>query len=485
MMSTTLEQGALLIDGEARAGAGAAQTIIEPATGATLAEITLASRADVDAAVAAALDGKWGRVGAADRSALLHRLADAIEGRADELTELEARNVGKAITSVRGEVRAAAGVLRYFASVPGAVEGRSNPIGGSLHSYSVKQPVGVCAQIVPWNYPLSMATAKIAPALAAGCSTVLKPDAQTPLSALLLARLALEAGLPPGVLNVVPGDGPGIGAYLVAHPGVDKVSFTGSTASGTEVMRSCADSIKRLTLELGGKSPSLVFADADLERAAAGCAWSVYGAAGQSCEARSRVLVERSVLDDFTGRFLDRAAKLRVGDPLEDATQIGSLISRAHRDRVHSFVEGALAAGAEVLRGGTIPAGDGAFYPPTAIADPDHGLDIERSEVFGPVATIVPFDDEADAIRLADDTRFGLMATIWTGDPARGPRIAGRLDSGTVGINMPFTSFPGVPFGGFKQSGFGREFGFDTLDDYLETKSVIMWTGRKSPIPID
>ncbi|MBS1886451.1 MAG: aldehyde dehydrogenase family protein [Actinobacteria bacterium] len=488
MTTAALDTAGVLVAGEAREGRGEEQTIFEPATGVEVTALRLASTADVDDAVraaAAALAGRWGRTSAPQRSRLLHGLADAIEADAEKLVEIETRNVGKAVTAVRGEVGAAAAVLRYYASVAGSIEGSANPIGGSLTAYTLRESVGVCGQIVPWNYPLSMAVAKVAPALAAGCSVVLKPDALTPLSALRLGRLALEAGIPPGALNVVPGDGPTIGGHLVAHPEVRKVSFTGSTATGAEVMKAGAPLVKRLTLELGGKSPSLVFADADLGEAVKGCVWSVYSAAGQSCEARSRVLVEREIHDEFLTRFVERAALLRVGDPLAEDTQIGSLISTRHRDRVHELVEAARDQGAQVHCGGEVPSGDGAFYPPTTISDPDHGLAIEQAEVFGPVATVVPFDGEDEAVRLANDVRYGLMATVWTGDPARGPRLARRIESGTIGVNMPYTSFPGVPFGGFKQSGFGREFALETLDDYLETKSVVLWTGKKSPTPID
>jgi aldehyde dehydrogenase (NAD+)/betaine-aldehyde dehydrogenase len=492
LMSSTadLDSGSagVFIGGEPRSGSGELQHIIEPATGQQLVAMRLASVDDVDAAVAAARDalaGRWGRTGAGGRSRLLHALASAIDDDAAGLANLESRNVGKPISAVQGEVKAAAATLRYFASVAASVEGRANPIGGSLLSYTLREPVGVCGQIVPWNYPLTMAAAKLAPALAAGCAVVLKPDMATPLSALRLGELAHAVGFPAGVVNVVPGDGANIGAHLVAHPDVDKVSFTGSTATGVEVMRSAAGTIKRVSLELGGKSPGIVFADADLEEAVPASVWSIYSAAGQSCEARSRIFVQRAVHDAFVERFVERAGRMRVGDPLDPETEIGSLISRQHRERVHGFVESAQAEGAHVHCGGTVPSGAGAFYEPTVIADPDHALSVEQDEVFGPVATIIPFDDEADVLRMANDVRYGLMATVWTGNPARGPRMASRLKAGTVGVNMPYTSFPGVPFGGYKQSGFGREFALATLDDYVETKSVILWTGSRSASPIN
>jgi aldehyde dehydrogenase (NAD+)/betaine-aldehyde dehydrogenase len=324
-----------------------------------------------------------------------------------------------------------------------------------------------------------MATWKLAPALAAGCAVVLKPDPATPLTALRVAELANEVGFPAGAINVVPGDGPTTGSYLVKHPGVDKVAFTGSTQTGSEIMRLASDPIKRLNLELGGKSPNIVFADADLEDAIPSAVWSIYYSAGQSCEARSRVLVERAVYDDFVSRFAEKAQGLKVGDPLDPETQMGSLISNDHRERVHGFVEQGREEGAEVVVGGQPTSGNGAFYPPTVLAQVDNKMTVAQEEIFGPVVTVIPFDDEADAIRIANDVRYGLMATVWTGDPARGHRIAARIKAGTVGINMPYTAFPGIPFGGYKQSGFGRELGLETLDLYLETKSVIVSTGAR------
>jgi aldehyde dehydrogenase (NAD+)/betaine-aldehyde dehydrogenase len=327
-----------------------------------------------------------------------------------------------------------------------------------------------------------MATWKLAPALAAGCSVVLKPDPQTPLTALRLAELAAEVGFPAGTINIVPADGPTGGAYLVRHPGVDKVAFTGSTKTGGEIMRLASDGIKRVTLELGGKSPNLIFADADLGSAIPSSVWSIYAAAGQSCEARSRVLVEQPLYDEFVSEFTEKSRAIKVGDPLDPETQMGSLISHAHRERVHGFVEQGREEGAKVILGGEPLDGKGAFYPPTVIAQVDNSMTVAQEEIFGPVVTVIPFEDEAEAIRIANDVRYGLMATVWTGDPGRGHRLAAKIKSGTVGINMPYTAFPGIPFGGYKQSGFGRELGLETLDLYLETKSVIVNT---SPKPIN
>ena len=457
--------------------------LYEPATGAPLAEVELATVEDVDRAVEAAraaLGGDWRKAGPTERSRLLHALADAVAANRDELAELESRNVGKAISSVKAELAQVVENFRFYASAIGSIAGRANPLGGSLLFYSLKEPVGVCGQIVPWNYPLMLATWKLAPALAAGCTVVLKPDPLTPLTALRLAELARQVGIPEGVVNVVPGDGPAVGAHLVRHPGVDKIAFTGSTATGAEVMRLAAEPLKRITLELGGKSPNIVFADANLEDAVASSAWAIFYSAGQSCEARSRLLVEASIYDEVVARITELAAKVKVGDPLDPATQMGSLISVAHRDKVHGFVS---AAAGEVTTGGAFGDEPGAFYPPTVIAVTDNSSEVAQEEVFGPVVVAIPFEDEADAVRLANDVRYGLMATVWTGDPARGHRIAQRLQAGTVGINMPYTAFPGIPFGGYKQSGFGRELGIETLDLYLETKSVITYTGSRPTNP--
>jgi acyl-CoA reductase-like NAD-dependent aldehyde dehydrogenase len=483
MAVVTKREYGLFINGEsAEAASGELRELIEPATGEPLATAAVAGEQDVDRAVEAAraaLDGPWAKTPPTERSRLLHALADALVANRKELAELEARNVGKAISSVKAELAQAVENFRFCGSAIASIGGRSNPIGGSLLFYSLKEPVGVCGQIVPWNYPLMMTTWKLAPALAAGCTIVLKPDSATPLSALRMAELATEVGFPPGAINVVSGPGPSVGAHIVRHPGIEKVAFTGSTATGAEIMRLASDGIKRLILELGGKSPNLVFADANLEDAIPSSVWSIYYSAGQSCEARSRVLVERSIYDDFVSRFAEAASSLKVGDPLEAETQVGSLISEEHRERVHGYVEAGREEGAEVITGGEPAEGKGAFYPPTVLAQVDNSMRVAQEEIFGPVVTVTPFEDEKDAVRIANDVRYGLMATVWTGDPARGHRLARRIKAGTVGINMPFTAFPGIPFGGYKQSGFGRELGLETLDAYLETKSVIVSTSPK------
>jgi acyl-CoA reductase-like NAD-dependent aldehyde dehydrogenase len=483
MAVTTEREYGLYINGElTEAAGGETRELVEPATGEPLATVAVGTEADVDRAVQAAraaLEGPWGKSPPNERSRLLHALADAIVANRKELAELEVRNVGKAISSVKAELAQAVENFRFYSSAIASIAGRSNPIGGSILFYSLKEPVGVAGQIVPWNYPLMMTTWKLAPALAAGCTVVLKPDSATPLSALRMAELAGEVGFPPGAVNIVPGPGPIVGAHLVRHPGVDKIAFTGSTSTGSEIMRMASDPIKRITLELGGKSPNVVFADADLADAIPSSVWSIYYSAGQSCEARSRILVEQSLYDDFVSAFADAAGKLAVGDPLDPETQIGSLISAEHREKVHGYVETGREEGAEVVAGGEPPDGKGAFYPPTVLAKVDNQMRVAQEEIFGPVVTVTAFEDEKDAVRIANDVKYGLMATVWTGDPARGHRLARQIKAGTVGINMPYTAFPGIPFGGYKQSGFGRELGLETLELYLETKSVLVSTSAR------
>jgi acyl-CoA reductase-like NAD-dependent aldehyde dehydrogenase len=486
MAIATSEYG-LFIGGElVEPASGEVRDLTEPATGAPLARAAMAGEADVDRAVEAArgaLDGAWGKTPPNERSRLLHALADAVVANRKELTELETRNVGKAITSVKGEVAVTAENFRWYASALGTIAGRSTPIGGSILAYTLKEPIGVCAQIVPWNYPIMMAAWKLAPALAAGCAVVLKPDPATPLTALRLGELSAEVGFPAGAINIVPGDGPTTGAHLVTHPGVDKVAFTGSTKTGSEIMRLCAEPVKRVSLELGGKSPNVVFADANLDDAVPSSVYAIYYSAGQSCDARSRVLVEKPLYDDFVSRFSETAARMQVGDPLDEETQMGSLISQAHREKVHGFVETGRGEGVEVVTGGEPSAGDGAFYPPTVLAGVENGMVVAQEEIFGPVVTVIPFEDEAEALRIANDVKYGLAATVWTRDPARGHRLARQIKSGVIGVNLPNTAFPGLPFGGYKQSGFGREGSLETLEMYMETKAVLVSTGAKPVNP--
>jgi len=480
----------LLIDGEFRdAAAGATFATFDPAHGGELATVARAAAADVDAAVSAArtaYDGAWAKTSPAKRARALNRLAQLLDERTDELAELESRNCGKAKSQCAAEIKVAVATLELFAGAAQHLYGRSHVVNPSVVSYTLREPVGVVGAIIPWNYPLMMAAWKVAPALATGNTMVLKPASATPLTALKLGELALEAGIPAGVLNVVPGPGGEVGETIAGHPGIDKVAFTGETSTGRRIAAVAAESLKRVSLELGGKSPNVVFADADLDAAVAGSVWAIYYSAGQSCEARSRILVQDEVYDAFASAFAEKARSLTVGDPLAAETQVGSLISRSHAERVRGFVATGLEDGGELLAGDGLSLGDGldpeAFVAPTVIGGVANASRIAQEEVFGPVVTLTRFTDEAEAVRFANDVRYGLAATVWTGDGARGHRIAQRIRSGAVGINTPFVAFPGVPFGGFKESGYGREQSIDALDLYTETKAVLQNT---SPKPIN
>ena len=355
-------------------------------------------------------------------------------------------------------------------------------------TYTLREPVGVVGAIIPWNYPFMMAAWKVAPALATGNTLVLKPASATPLTAIRLGELALEAGIPAGVLNVVPGPGAEVGEAMAAHPGIDKIAFTGETSTGRRIAETAAKTLKRVSLELGGKSPNIVFADADLDAAVIGSLWAIYYSAGQSCEARSRILVADEVYDAFASAFAEKAKSLTVGDPLLDDTKVGSLISRAHADKVRGFVEMGLEDGGELLAGDGLTLADGldadAFVAPTVIGGVTNDSRICQEEVFGPVVTLTRFADEKEAIGFANDVRYGLAATVWTGDAARGHRVAQRIRSGAVGINTPFVAFPGVPFGGFKESGYGREQSIEALDLYTETKAILQGTVAEDRQPV-
>ncbi len=481
----------LLINGELRdASAGATFPTFDPAHGGELATVAQAGTDDVDAAVAAArdaFDGAWAKTAPAKRARMLNRLAQLLDERTDELAELESRNNGKAKWQCAAEIKVAVSTLEFFAGTAQHLYGRSHIVNPAVVSYTLREPVGVVGAIIPWNYPLMMAAWKVAPALATGNTLVLKPASATPLTAIRLGELALEAGIPAGVLNVVPGPGAEVGEAMAAHPGIDKLAFTGETATGRRIAAVAAKTLKRVSLELGGKSPNVVFADADLEAAVIGSLWAIFYSAGQSCEARSRILVQDEVYDAFASAFAEKARALVVGDPLADDTKVGSLISRAHAEKVRGFVSVGLEDGGELLAGGAISLGDGldaeAFVAPTVIGGVKSDARIAQEEVFGPVVTLTRFADEKEAISFANDVRYGLAATVWTGDGARGHRVAQRIRSGAVGINTPFVAFPGVPFGGFKESGYGREQSLEALDLYTETKAVLQGTSPKPMNP--
>jgi acyl-CoA reductase-like NAD-dependent aldehyde dehydrogenase len=447
--------------------------VIEPATERVLAEVPPAGAEEVDAAVERAKRAfaDWRRVTPADRTRLLHRLADVLEDRVEELATLEARNVGKPIADARAELGMVVETFRYYAAAPERLTGKTIPVAGGV-DMTFREPLGVVGLIVPWNFPLTIASWKVAPALAAGNTVVLKPAALTPLTALELERLALEAGLPEGVVNVVAGPGSVCGARLVEHPDVAKIAFTGSTEVGRGIAEGAARQVKRVTLELGGKSANVVFADADLEAAAAAAPIAVFGNAGQDCCARSRILVERSVLDRFMAELERTTAELRVGDPLDPSTQMGPLISADQREKVASFVT----EDSPVAFRGSVPDGPGYWFPPTILAPVSNDDRAAREEIFGPVACVVPFADEPEAIELANDTIYGLSGSIWTRDGARALRVAREIDTGVLSINSNTSVRVATPFGGFKQSGVGRELGPDALEHYTELKNVFYAT---------
>jgi betaine-aldehyde dehydrogenase len=443
--------------------------VIEPATEQVMAELPRAGAAEVDAAVARAKAAypAWRAVAPPDRAAIIRGLADAIEERAEDLALIEARNAGKPIGDARGEIGMVVETFRFYAGAPERLLGQTIPVAGGV-DMTFREPLGVVGLIVPWNFPLVIATWKAAPALAAGNTIVLKPAELTPLSALELEKIALAAGLPEGVLNVVAGPGSVCGARLVEHPDVAKIAFTGSTEVGRGIAAGAAATIKRVTLELGGKSANIVFADADLEAAAAAAPGAVFGNAGQDCCARSRILVERSAVDDFLAALAPHVESLRVGDPLQEATQMGPLISAGQRDSVAGYVPD----DAPVAIRGSAPDGPGYWFAPTVLGPLSNSERAAREEIFGPVACVIPFEGEAEAIAIANETIYGLSGSIWSGDGGRALRVARAVEAGVLSINSNTSVRVSTPFGGFKQSGVGRELGPDALEHYTDVKNV-------------
>jgi acyl-CoA reductase-like NAD-dependent aldehyde dehydrogenase len=447
--------------------------VVEPATAEVMAEVPRAGVEETDAAVARAKQAfpDWRAVSPGDRAALLHDLADALDAAREDLARTEARNVGKPIGDARAEMQMVVETFRYYAGAPERLLGDTIPVPGGV-DMTFREPLGVVGLIVPWNFPLLIASWKVAPALAAGNTVVLKPAELTPLTALELDRIAVEAGIPEGVVNVVAGPGSVCGQRLVEHPDVAKIAFTGSTDVGRGIAESAAGTIKRVTLELGGKSANVIFADADLEAAAAAAPLAVFGNAGQDCCARSRILVERSALDRFMDALEEAVESMKVGDPLDEETEMGPLISEDQRQTVASYVNG----DAPVAIRGSAPQGPGFWFPPTVLCPVSNDDRAAREEIFGPVAAVIPFRDEREAVRLANDTIYGLSGSIWTRDGGKALRVARAMETGVISINSNTSVRVTTPFGGFKQSGVGRELGPHALEHYTEEKNVFYAT---------
>ncbi len=450
---------------------------MNPATGEVLAKVAEAESEDIDLAVKAARkafdEGPWSRMSASQRSRLIYKLADLMEENKVELAQLETLDNGKPYSETsKADVPLAVEHFRYFSGWATKIVGQTIPVQGNYFNYTRHEPVGVVGQIIPWNFPLLMAAWKLGAALATGCTVVLKPAENTPLSALYLAELIQEAGFPDGVVNIVPGYGPTAGQPLVDHPDIDKIAFTGSTKVGKSIMRSAADTLKRITLELGGKSPNIILPDADLTKAVPGALMGIMFNQGQVCCAGSRLYVQKKLYDNVMSDLVANTKKIKQGNGLEEGTTMGPLISSTQQSRVKGYIDKGIEEGAEVLTGGDIPFEKGYFVSPTIFADVNHSMTIAKEEIFGPVVAAMPFDDIDDLVEKANDSMYGLAAGVWTQDIKKAHYIAHKLKAGTVWVNTYNTFDAGSPFGGYKQSGLGREMGSYALDNYTEVKSV-------------
>jgi betaine-aldehyde dehydrogenase len=451
--------------------------VYDPSTEEVIAQVAASEAADVDRAVKAARaafdSGPWAQTTAQDRGRILFKLAEKIRQNAAALAELECRNSGKPIVEAEYDIADVATCFEYYGGLANKVTGQVNPVPANALSFTLKEPVGVAGQIIPWNYPLLMAAWKLAPAIAAGCTCVLKPAEQTPLTALEFANYFEEAGLPPGVLNIVNGYGETAGAALVAHPGVDKIAFTGSAAVGKIIVKSAADTLKRVTLELGGKSPNIFFADADWEAAVDGALFGVFINQGEVCSAGSRILVEKKIYPKFVEAMTEKAKRIKLGPPLERETKMGPLVSKEQYDRVSSYLETGKREAKTAIGGGRPKQiSKGYYVEPTIFYDVDNGAKIAREEIFGPVAAVIPFEGEPDAIRIANDTPYGLAGAVWTRDIFKAFRVVKSMRAGIIWVNHMQPTYVEAPWGGYKQSGFGRELGPWGLEEYLETKQV-------------
>src|SRR4051812_37339113 len=471
----------LLIDGQwVDAQSGKTFTTPNPATGETLAEVAEADKADIDKAVAAArraYEGKWGKMSARDRGRLLYKLSQLIEQHSPELAKLETADNGKPIReSQYVDLPQVVENFEYFAGYATKIEGETIPVPGQMFNYTLREPIGVCGQIIPWNFPLLMAAWKLAPALAAGNTIVLKPAEQTPVNAMELGRLVQEAGFPDGVVNILPGYGETAGAALAAHPGIDKVAFTGSHVTGQSIIRASAGNLKRVSLELGGKSPDIVFADADLDAAVPGAAMAVFANSGQICSAGTRLFVEHKVYDEFVGRVAEFGKKLQVGNGLDPNTQIGPLVSKDQLERVSGYLSIGQKEGAKALAGGArLTEGalsKGYFVQPTVFANVQDNMRIAQEEIFGPVISAISFKDSDELIKRANATTFGLGSGVWTTNVSKAHQVAKALRAGSVWVNCYQAMDPAVPFGGYKMSGYGRESGKQHVEEYLNVKAV-------------